>query len=159
VATAVRGMAAAPVEKPLQPQVQSATKRCLALDERATGLNSLVFKHSIRQPETSQRAAKTRDLMSQKALTLSHRHPNFCRDLVAEPLSSEEWAQLTSWQETQASHKGSSIPARACVVCGKSVPLFRGAITQPVAGTAQLRCASGIGEKPLNEREKHRHPP
>lgn len=53
-------MTAAPVEKPLQPQVQSATKRCLAVEERATGLNSLVFMHSIREPETPQGAAKNK---------------------------------------------------------------------------------------------------
>ena len=54
-------MTAAPVEKPLQPQVQSATKRCLAVEERATGLNSLVFMHSIREPETPQGAAKNKE--------------------------------------------------------------------------------------------------
>jgi|HubBroStandDraft_4_1064222.scaffolds.fasta_scaffold1706019_1 hypothetical protein len=81
--------------------------------------------------------------MNDENLTRSARHPNFSRDLISEPFSAQEWAELLAWQEAQAPLKTLSIPARACVVCRKTVPVVRRADST----TCSRRCAATLRQR------------
>lgn len=72
------------------------------------------------------------------------RHPNFCRDLVVEPLGAEEWASLQAWQEAgETPARALKIPSRRCVVCGQAVPLLR----RMDSTTCSARCASTLRQR------------
>lgn len=63
--------------------------------------------------------------MNHQIRTSSAQHPNFARDLVRDPFSAEEWAQLGEWQKNISSRPRALLPERFCVVCKKNVPLLR----------------------------------
>jgi hypothetical protein len=104
----------------------------------------------FRKPETPQGAARARRLMSHETVTRSPRHPNFCRDLVVEPFSSEERAQLTSWQQTQAPHKGRAFRLGPAWYAATISRCCGGPILRPAAGAVQLHCANETGAAPLD---------
>jgi predicted nucleic acid-binding Zn ribbon protein len=68
--------------------------------------------------------------MNHEVRTSEARHLNFARDLVRDPFSPAELAQLQAWQksrrpETPVAGAIIVMPQRTCVVCRGSVPLLR----------------------------------
>jgi predicted nucleic acid-binding Zn ribbon protein len=60
--------------------------------------------------------------------THDERHPNFCRDLVREPLTEVESDRLRAWQEShpvQPQLQTLTMPERRCAVCKQVVGLLR----------------------------------
>lgn len=80
--------------------------------------------------------------MGDEIRTCSARHPNFCRDLVPEPFSPQEWARLLTG-ETPTPSTTLSIRARACVVCRQTVPVVRRADST----TCCNRCAATLRQR------------
>jgi len=64
--------------------------------------------------------------MNDPIRTYQIRHENFARDLTRDRLTHDEWTRLQAWQAKQTPNAGAmTVPGRACVICGRSVPLLR----------------------------------
>ncbi len=64
-------------------------------------------------------------------------HPNFCRDLLREPLSPDAQESLGAWQPAQQAHPTVNIPVRRCVECSGEIPILR----RGDSPTCSSRCA------------------
>ena len=82
-------------------------------------------------------------------------HLNFCRDLLWEPLTQQEWGRLRVWQESQAAQQPAGqpplvLPSRRCAVCRGPVPPLRSLHST----TCGSRCAGALQKRNARSRRK-----